>query len=163
MTLSADGREEVSEDLIRALWGQEVEPVAQLVTVESDALEDPIRVCDHPGGLTSRSLPFEYLPFRLQWAGASREAPFGEGRLSIANVDSRIEEACDLAEAPPLVTLELVRVSEPDTVERAIEGAEVPSVEGDETQASAVIRPKDFQLEPACCAVYGASRTPGLY
>lgn len=163
MSTSADGREEISDEMAAALWAQEVEPVAQLVTLESDVLDEPIRVCDQPGGLTSRDLDFPYMPFRLKWAPASREAPFGEGRLSIANVDSRVEEACDLAETPPLLTLELVRVSAPDEVERAIEGAEIPAVEGDATEATAVIRPKDFNLEPACAAVYGASRTQGLF
>ena len=163
MTQSADGREQISDEMAAALWAQEVEPVAQLVTLSSDALEEEIRVCDQPGGLVSREQTFAYMPFRLQWSAASRESPFGEGRLSIANVDSRIEEACDLAETPPLLTLELVRVSAPDEVERAIEEAQVPAIDGDETEVSAIIRPKDFNLEPACCAVYGSSRTGGRF
>lgn len=163
MSTSADGRDEISDDMAAALWAQEVEPVVQLITLESDQLAEPIRVCDHPGGLVSRGESFAYLPFSLQWAPASRDAPFGEGRLTIANVDSRIEEACEAAEAPPQLTLEIVRASAPDTVERAIVGAEIASAEGNEIEASAVIRPKDFGLEPACAAVYGVGRTSGLF
>ena len=90
------------------------------------------------------------MPFRLQWSAASRESPFGEGRLSIANVDSRIEEACDLAETPPLLTLELVRVSAPDEVERAIEEAQVPAIDGDETAGLGARGPSRLAHAPPC-------------
>ena len=162
-TLTSDGRETITDEMVAAMWAQDPEAVIQLVTLVSDALDEPIRVCDQPGGIESRSHFYEFVPFRLQWAGASREQPFGEGKLSIANVDSRIEEACDLADAPPLITLELVRAAAPDDVEKAIVNAEVMAVEGDETEVSGVLRPKDFNLEPACAASYGASRAPALY
>lgn len=154
---------EVTEAFVEALYRGEPEPVAQLVTLRSDADPTPIRVTDWPGGIISEGQPFVYFPFQLTWAGATREAPFGEGRLTISNVDRRIEEACDAAIEPPGIDLSVVRVSEPDVSEAAIVDARIPAVEGDESRVSAVIRPRDFSQEPACGRNYSPATTPGMF
>lgn len=153
----------VSDAFIEACWRGEPEPMAQLVTVTTDADPQPIRATDWPEGLTAGGHDYAYFPFRLAWAAASRESPFGEGRLTIANVDSRIERACDSAVDPPQLDLALVRVADPDTAERAIVAARIPSIEGDRSQVAAVVRPKDFTLEPACAASATPSTCPGMF
>lgn len=154
---------EVSEDFIEQAWRRQKDDLAQLVELRSDATEDPIRVTDWPGGLVSDGETYVHYPFQLAWAGAGKDAPFGEGRLTIANVDRAIEEACDAAQDPPELDLSLVRVAAPDVVERAIRGARVPSVEGDMNRVAAVIRPRDFGQEPACAVSYSPSAFPGLF
>lgn len=162
---------DVTEDFVEACWRGEPDPVAQLVTVTSDADPTPIRVTDCsdrllPGrrqGIVSGGHEYLYFPFRLAWAAASKESPFGEGRLTIGNVDRRIEEACDAAIEPPVLDLAVVRIEDPDTVEAAIVGARMPSVEGDETKVEGVIRPRDFGQEPACARKATPATTPGLF
>lgn len=154
---------DITEAFIEQAWKRDHEPMAQLVTITSDALDEPIRATDWPGGLVSDGETFTHYPFRLAWAGAGKERPFGEGRLTIGNVDRRIEEACDASLDPPELDLGLVRVAAPDTVERAIHGARVPAVEGDASRVSAVIRPRDFTQEPACAVSYTPATTPGLF
>lgn len=153
----------ITEAMIDAAWSRQQEPVAQLVVIRSDADPTPIRATDWPGGLTASGVDYPHFPFTLAWAASSREAPFGQGRLTIANVDRRIEAACDAALAPPELDLMLVRVDDPDTVEAAILGARVPSVEGDPSRVAAVVRPRDFGQEPACARVYSPASTPGLF
>ena len=162
---------EITEDFIEACWRGEPDPVAQLVTIVSDADPTPIRVSDcserllpnRQQGIVSGGVDYPFFPFQLAWAAASATAPFGEGRLTIANVDRRIEEACDAAIEPPTIDLALVRIADPNTVETAITGAKIPGVEGDESKVSAVIRPRDFDLEPACARSYTPATSPGMF
>lgn len=152
-----------SEAFIDAAWRGEPEPMAQLVTITSDADPTPIRVTDWPGGIVSNGEVYVHYPFRLTWAGATRETPFGQGRLTIANVDRRIEAACDAAVEPPTIDLAAVIVSAPDTPEAVIQGARLIGVEGDEIQATGVIRPRDFDSEPACAVSATPATTPAQF
>lgn len=154
---------EPTEAMIAAAWSRDQEPMAQLLTLRSDADPEPILATDWPDGIAAGGVFYPHYPFRLTWAGASRDAPFGEGKLMIANVDRRIEEACDAALTLPELDIELVRVSAPEHAEKAIVGARVPSVDGDSSQVTAIIRPREFSQEPACAAKATPSRTPGLH
>lgn len=153
----------ISEDMVEAAWRREEDPVAQLIVIRSDADPEPITVTDWPEGIRSNGVDYPHYPFELAWHGASKDEPFGKGKLTIGNVDKRIEEACDAALTPPEVDLSLVRVAASDIVEKAVLGAKVPSVEGDSMRVSAVIRPRDFSEEPACATKYVPSTTPGMF
>ena len=153
----------LTEAMIDAAWSREQEPVAQLVTIRSDADPTPIRATDWPGGIVSNGVSYPRYPFQLAWAGASRENPFGHGKLTIANVDRRIEEACDAANQAPEMDLMLVRVDDPDIVEQALLGAVIPSTEGSAEQVSATIRPRDFTQEPACARKATPATTPAMF
>ena len=153
----------VTEAFIESAWRGEPDQVAQLVTIHSDALDEPIAVTDWPGGVISNGVKHVHFPFQLTWAGASKDTPFGQGRLTIANVDRRIEEACDASLEPPRLDLSVVRVDDPDIIERAITDARIPSTEGDQNKATAVIRPRDFGEEPACAVSYTPATCPGQF
>lgn len=155
--------QDVTEEFVVAAFRGEPEAVAQLVTIRADSLEEPLRVTDWPQGLVSNGEPFDHFPFELRWAGASRETPNGEGQLTIANVDRRIEEACDAALKPVGIDLEIVRINAPDEVEKAIRDARIPSVSGDSQKVQAVIRPRSFAREPAQAFSYLPSTTPGQF
>lgn len=161
----------VTEDMVEAVWAREVEPLAQLIEINADGLVDPIRVSDCPDrllsgfrrGLSSNGEDYPYMPFRLTWAGATQDQPFGQGRVAIANVDSRIEAAMEASVNPPTISLRLIRISAPDVIETAIEGATIGQSDFTEVEASAVIRPRDFDLEPACAVSYTPATTPGQF
>ena len=154
---------DVTEAFIQQAWRRDQDSLAQLVTIRSDALDDPISVTDWPGGIVSNGVEYLHYPFMLNWAGASKDSPFGQGKLTIENVDRQIEEACDASILPPEMDLMLVRVEAPDVVEKAILGARIPSTEGDASKVSAVVRPRDFMQEPACAPKYTPATTPGLF
>lgn len=161
----------VTDEFIDAAWLGEPDAVAQLVTITSDADPEPIRASDCserllPGrrqGIVSNGVEYPFYPFQLAWAGASRSSPFGEGRLTIQNVDRRIEEACDAALQPPRVDLAVVRIEAPNVVETAIAGARIPAVEGDESRVVGIVRPRDFSQEPAVAWNYTPAKTPGQF
>lgn len=161
----------ISSEMLDALWAPEIEPLAQLVEIRATEISEPIRVSDCPDrllsgrrqGLVSEGEEYPFLPFRLMWSGVTKEQPFGQGKLTIANVDGRIEEAIDAVVEPPEITLRLVRVSDPDQVENAILGASIGQSDFSESEASVVIRPRDFDIEPACAACYTPQRAPGLF
>ncbi len=154
---------EVTEALVEAAFRGEPDAVAQLVTIRSDGLAEPLNVTDWPGGLKSNGVDYVHYPFQLSWAGASQDSPFGEGRLTIANVDRTIEAACDAVEEPPEIDLSVVRVEDPDVIERALMDARITSMDGDRAKATAVIRPRDFNVEPACAVSYTPATAPGMF
>lgn len=154
---------DVTEDFIEAAFRGEPEAVAQLVTIHSDALDEPIRVTDWPGGLVSNGQIYLEYPFQLTWAAASQESPFGAAQITIANIDQRIEDASDAAENPPSVDIAIVKVSDPDIVERAVVGAVLKQVSGDDLKVTGQIHPWDFTREPACAVSYSPSTVPGLH
>ncbi|MBD3571628.1 hypothetical protein EJ082_01380 [Brevundimonas diminuta] len=154
---------DVTEAMVEAAFRGEPDAVAQLVTIRSDGLAEPLNVTDWPGGLTSNGVEHVHYPFQLSWAGASQDSPFGQARLTIANVDQVIEAAADAAEEPPEIDLSVVRVADPNVIERALLDARIASTEGDRTKAAAVIRPRDFNEEPACAVSYTPATTPGKF
>jgi hypothetical protein len=86
---------DVTEAMVEAAFRGEPDAVAQLVTIRSEGLDEPLNVTDWPGGLTSNGVEHVHYPFQLSWAGASQDSPFGQARLTIANVDQVIEAAAD--------------------------------------------------------------------
>lgn len=154
---------DVTEAMVEAAFRGEPDAVAQLVTIRSDGLAEPLNVTDWPGGLASNGVDYVHYPFQLNWAGASQDSPFGQARLTIANVDQAIEAAADAAEELPTIDLSVVRVADPNVIERALMDARIASTEGDRTKATAVIRPRDFNEEPACAVNYTPSTTPGMF
>lgn len=154
---------DVTEAMVEAAFRGEPDAVAQLVTIRSDGLAEPLSVTDWPGGVTSNGVDHVHYPFQLSWAGASQDSPFGQARLTIANVDQTIEAAADAAEDAPEIDLSVVRVADPNVIERALIGARITSTDGDRTKATAVIRPRDFNEEPACAVNYTPSTTPGMF
>ena len=153
----------VTEAMIEAAWARDHDPVAQLVIIRSDADPEAIHATDWPEGITSNGVDYPCYPFQLAWAGASKDSAFGSGKLTIANVDRRIEEACDAASQPPEMDLMLVRVDAPDIIEKALLGAKIPSIDGDASRVSAVVRPRDFSQEPACARICTPASNPGLF
>lgn len=163
--------QDVSLAMIEDLWCEEAKPAALLLTVEADGLAEPIHVTDYPGGLdgknyqglVSSETEFRFVPFGFSWSGASQDSPATDAKLTIAGFDSQLEEAVDAATDAPSVTVQLVRPSDPDTVEMAINAARMVEAEIDGPTATGTIRPRDFSTEPATKNSYVPSEFPGLF
>jgi len=154
---------ELSDAFIDAAFRGEPEAVAQLVILQADALAEPIRVTDWPGGIVANGEVYQHFPFALKWAAPSQDNRAGEGQLTIANVDRRIEDACDASLTPPTIGLSVVRVDDPDVYERAITGARIQGVSGDRSKVSATIIPRNFAREPAVAFSYTPGAFQGLF
>lgn len=154
---------DVSEDMIRAVFARQVQPLAVLVTLEAEGLADPIRASSDPDGTVSRGETFRHFPFSITGGGAGPEDLSRAVRLEIGNTDGEIAETVRLATGTPTATIETVRRAAPDVVELALEAARVSDVEVDDPKVTATLQPRDFTAEPACKARYIKARTPGLF
>lgn len=153
---------DVSEDMIRAVFSRQVEPLAVLVTLEAEGLADPILVTSNPNGTTSLGREFVYFPFTISGGGASIEEQTRAVKLEIGNVDGAISEAIRTVTGVPLVSFETIRVAAPDDIELAIDQAEMTSAEVAEPTVTGTMLPRDFAGEPVISKRYIAARTPGL-
>lgn len=158
------GVTDLSPDMIEAIYAEEAEPTAILITLASTDLAIPIRASSDPDGTTSRGDDYEYFPFSFTFGGASQSEPSKPAQLEISNSDARISEAVRglPAGAQLFATCELVRIDDPDEVELAMTHARIGDIELDDPKATASIMPRTFDTEPACSPRYIGSRTPGL-
>lgn len=162
---------DVTEDMVREAYAEDGEKSELLVTIEADGLAAPLRVTSHAGGLTStgkvglisRGEDFLFFPFRFKFGGAGSDEPVRGARLEIGNTDGEIALAIRTASGEPEVTIEVVRPSEPDIVERALLGAVLADAEVDGAVVIGNLKPLDLAGEPACHARYIIARVPGLF
>lgn len=154
---------EVTPEMIDDIFSEQVKLSVLLCTITAPGLAEPIRVCDLDGGITSRGQDYEYFPFTFSMPGASETEIIREAKLEIFNRDARITNAIRVATGTPMVTVELVKLSNPDYVEIALEDALVTDAESDDPKVTATLQSKTYSTEPACKARYVAARTPGLF
>lgn len=161
----------VSLDFVRAAYARQTPDIALLVTIDADGLEEPLRASSWPAnipgtnrqGLVSRGQEYPFFPFDFSWNGSGLGEASRDAKLEISNADGRISEAVRTATEQPTVDVEAVRVAAPDLVELALEGAQLSSVEIDDTHAVGTLKARDFANEPACAWRYTSARFPALY
>jgi hypothetical protein len=132
-----------------------------LLTIEHNEIDSPIRVVNNTEDIVSRGQTYIGFPFDFELPGEDADAPT-KARLRIDNVDRRIVEAVRTISSPPLVTLEVILASAPDTVEFSFSGLtmreidyDVSSVSGDLLFESIFAEPVTYTMTP--------SRFPGLF
>lgn len=152
----------VTEDMVRDVYSRVKEPKALLLTLVADGIS-PLLLTNEPNGVTSRGQYYEYFPFGFTWAGAGQDEPIKNAKVEIMNRDRRIAEAIRLATGEPKVTVELIRLAAPDTVEMAMTDAKLGDAEVDDPRVTGNLLPKSFKTEPAVSARYIYARTPGLF
>ena len=156
---------DLSEDMVRALFSAAPEPIAILLTLHATSLEEPLYFTNYPPGLTSADVVYEFFPFDFAWGGAGQTENVRATQLVIANSDARISQTIRTLPSNAQVSLDIkaVRVSSPDTVELAMLGARLSDAEVDDPKVTGTVAPKDFNIEPACAPRYTISRTPSLF
>jgi hypothetical protein len=155
----------ISPEMVEAIFAEEAEPTALLVTLYSDDLLAPILACSDPDGIVSRGEQYDYFPFTFSWGGATASEPARGARLEIGNSDDRIMRAIRglPSGAQVFANCELVRTVDPDEVEMAIMGARVSDIDVDDPKVTGQLATRTFDTEPACAQRYVAARTPGLF
>ncbi len=157
--------QDLSPDMIEAIFAEDVEPTALLITLDSAGLDEPLRASSDPEGTVSRGESYTYYPFAFAFGGASQDEPARGAKLEIGNVDAIIAQTVRSlpAGAQVSVSCELIRTAAPDDVELAMTGARVSDIEIQDPTVSATIAPRAFNEEPACQARCVAARLPGLF
>jgi hypothetical protein len=125
-----------------------------LLTIEHNEIDAPIRVVNNTEDIVSRGQTYIGFPFDFELPGEDADAPTKARR--------RIVEAVRTISSPPLVTLEVILASAPDTVEFSFSGLtmreidyDVSSVSGDLLFESIFAEPVTYTMTP--------SRFPGLF
>jgi hypothetical protein len=107
----------IGVSLREALMAQETgEAILSLMTIDHEDINPPIRVVQNDTDIVSRGNTFVAYPFDIGVPGDDPDRST-ELSLTIDNVDVTILQGLRAIVTPPVITLELVAASAPDTVE----------------------------------------------
>jgi hypothetical protein len=120
-----------------------------------------IRVVNNTEDVVSRGATFQAFPFEIELPGEDPDSP-SSARLRIDNVDKRIVEAVRSIVSPPLITIEVVLASQPDTVEIAYSNLTMRSVEYDAESVRGELTFESIYSEPVTLTIT-PNRFPGLF
>lgn len=150
-TLSATARQ--------ALYAQETgEVFLLLLTIDHATLESPIRVANNFEDIVSNGNTYVAFPFQITLPDDLDDHPPAM-RLSIDNVDRAIVEAVRSIASPPTITLDVILVAAPDTVEASFTGFTLRNCDYD-----ALVVEGDLALEDVLNEPFPAgSFTPDLF
>ena len=160
-----------TEAMLRDIWADNSPPQAVILTIDEEALAAPMRFTNWPGllddptvrGIESGGETYLYAPFALSFQGAGPGDPARDARIEIGNAGGEVALAVRTATSRPTLEVGAVRVDDPDVVELAMSGAILADVEISGPSATATIKPREFNSEPACQARHTVARTPGLF
>lgn len=156
---------DLSEDMVRQLFSAAPEPIAILIDLSADGLDEPLHLTNLPGGLVSSGVTYEFFPFSFAWGGAGQTENVRDTQLVIANSDAVIAQTIRTLPNNAQIALHIkaVRVSAPDVVELAMTGARLSDAEVDDPKVTGTVAPRNFAVEPACAPRYTVARTPSLF
>jgi len=87
-----------------------------LLTIKHDSLPEPYRFCDNSEDIDSREETFLAFPFNLSLPDEKNDE-IPQARLSIDNVDRLLVESIRSIQSEVEIVIEIVLLSDPDTVE----------------------------------------------
>jgi hypothetical protein len=112
------------------------DPILYLMTIDHADLPEPIRWVRDKAGVTSNGQAFIAFPFEFAPPGETEDGRT-PARIVIDNVDMRIVHTMRALTSPPVLHIQSVLRSDPDTVEEDYPVFEVTSVSGDRFQLQA--------------------------
>jgi Domain of unknown function (DUF1833) len=153
----------LSTAAVSALYASETgEGFAVLLTLSHAQLDSPLRVAGSDGPITSRGDTFMPYPFKITLPDdAERQSP--EARLVIDNVDRQIILALRNLDTAPQVTIEIVRVADPNTVEARFDSFRLGQVSYDMHMVEGFLSLEDFTAEPFPAGCFSPGHFPGLF
>jgi len=108
---------QLSSGMLQDLFSEDTgEAILALVTISHSSLSEPIRVTSDGVQTVSNGNTFEPFPFEFTFPDQTDEGEI-TAKLRIDNVDRQITKAVRNAQSWPLVTTQIVRGSDPDTIE----------------------------------------------
>lgn len=133
-----------------------------LLTIShAEILDGPIRLVSDMQDVVSRGNTFVALPFEIVLPGEDPESP-AKAVLRVDNVDRRIVQALRDLSSPPLVTIEVVLASQPNTVEVSYPEMTLRNATYDASYVSGELAYEAIYVEPISI-VMTPQRFPGLF
>ena len=163
-----------SEKFKQELFSTETEDVfIILLTLSSDELEEPIRICSDPYqklenlgvdiyGLESNGETFIFLPFDI-WLPRDDKSGTVSARLEIENVDREIVRHARSVKKPVNMKIQCVLSSDIDFIELEYDFFQLSNVKYDALKVSGDITLDYWGLEPFPSGRFTPSGFPGLF
>jgi len=156
-------RTSISSGFLRAAKAQETdETFALLVTFEHEDLPEPIRLNNTAVNIVSRGDTYYACFLEASLLDDDPERP-PRAQLSISNIDRTVIAALRETHKAARVTLELIRVSNPDYVEARQENLELVNVTYDALIIRGDLFPSKIKARPAIDYGFTPNYAPGLF
>lgn len=132
-----------------------------LTIAHPEILDGPIRLVSDMQDIVSRGNNYVALPFEIVLPGEDPDSP-AKAVLRVDNVDRRIVQALRDLTSPPLVTIEVVLASQPDTVEVSYPDMTLRNATYDASYVSGELSFDAIYVEPVSIVIT-PQRFPGLF
>lgn len=153
----------VTARFLRETRAQETDAVfLLLVTIDHEALAEPIRVVDNNEDIESRGETYVAYPVEIVLPSLGGDRP-GRARLRIDNVDREIVATLRAITTPPTVTIEAIVAAQPDTVEASFDALTLTDAEWDALTVEGDLAYEDLLNEPYPGVRYTPATAPGLF
>ncbi len=155
MTVGADFKREAFDP-------ETAQSFLMLLTLDHADITPPIRVVNNTENITSRGDEFIAYPFELELPDSvTTSAP--KAKLTIDNVSREIAQSIRQITSAPTVLMELIRASDPDTVEVGFPVFTLRDVKWDMLTVSGELVLEDLMTEPFPADQFTPSYFPGLF
>lgn len=164
----------VSNAFKEAAYAQQTDEVfVTLITLDSDELSEPIRICDDPFtaltglgddvyGIESGGDEFVFMPFEI-WLPRDDKTGTVSAKLSIQNIDRRIVETARVVTKPVNVKMQCILASDPDTIEIEFDNFQLSNVKYDVMSVEGDLTLNYWGLEPFPSWNFTPANFPGLF
>lgn len=148
----------------QAMFAQETgEVFLILLTIDHPDFTQPIRVVNDGHSIPSRNNEYVAFPFNITLPDDLDESP-PRAKLTIDNVSREIIQNIRLAgQSEITVKIEIVRHSDPDTVEVSFPRMLLRNVQADVMTVSGDLEVEDLVREPFPSGVFDPAGFPGLF
>ena len=133
-----------------------------LLTIDHSDLAAPIRVSSDAVDTVSRGNSFVAFPFDLSLPDDTDDRP-PRAKLKIDNVDRRIVQSIRTSSSSPSVLIEIVRGSDPDTVEAAFPDFQMRDIGYDALVVEGALTLEELTGEPYPARIFSPAAFPGLF
>jgi len=152
----------VSPTARAALFAQDTaEGLLVLLTVDHADLVEPIRVTANHENIVSNGNLFIGVAFDIELPGEEPDSP-PVARLTIDNVTREIAQTIRSINTPADVTIEVVRMADPDTIELNFLGFKLRNTKVDAMRVTGDLLLDNLMLEPYPADIYSPASFPGL-
>ena len=153
----------LSTEMLQAMAAQETaEVIVALLTIEHSDLAGPLRISSDPTGTTSNGEDYTFFPYRIRLPSNEENTP-PEMQLEVDNVDRVIIRTLRTISSAATVGLQIVRASDPDTVEFEANDFTLRNCEGNSMTVSGSLTREVFTNEPYPAGRFTPFLFPGLY
>jgi hypothetical protein len=154
---------EFSDNFREAVNAQETgEEILFLVTIEHPDLLAPIRINNAVRNIISRGETFLacYLTAAVIDQDPDRSP---QAQLTVSNIDRTMVVALRSTAVAPVITLEIIRASEPDFVEMSMANLELKNINYDELVIQGDLIPRRLRAKKAIDHYFSPTVAPGLF